>query len=361
MGLFGMFGGSGSASTNGNDSIFKIYDSISNGGNPNLLIWRSNVTDFNTNSVLTVNPGESALFIKNGQVVQEFEPGRYQLKSENYPFLSALRNLLSGGVTTYHCEIYFIRKAVSMEVLWGTSTPIQLRDPVQGIMTSLRAFGAYKITISDAAMFISRLSGHVQNFDQSSLDKYFSNEFQQKIKSAIAKNLKNTNEELLGVCARLDEFAEQITPSIQEVFNEYGLKLDVFSIASLEIPEDDPNRQLLEQSYAKKRQSQLYGEEYSKIRGFDVLDNALQNEGGAGGMMGMGVGLGAGMAAGGAMGELAKGLFNPQQQAPQQPTAPAAEDPLAKLAQLKKLLDAGLITQSDYDTAKTAVLAKLSS
>ena len=54
----------------------------------------------------------------------------------------------------------------------------------------------------------------------------------------------------------------------------------------------------------------------------------------------------------------------PQQTAQQtaQPAsaaAPAAVDPQAKLTKLKGLLDAGLISQADYDAAKKQVLAEL--
>jgi len=38
------------------------------------------------------------------------------------------------------------------------------------------------------------------------------------------------------------------------------------------------------------------------------------------------------------------------------PAAPASEDPVAKLAKFKQMLDAGLITQADYDAAKNKVL-----
>jgi hypothetical protein len=43
---------------------------------------------------------------------------------------------------------------------------------------------------------------------------------------------------------------------------------------------------------------------------------------------------------------------------PPPPAAPAApaEDPVAKLAKFKEMLDAGLITQADYDAAKNKVL-----
>ena len=40
----------------------------------------------------------------------------------------------------------------------------------------------------------------------------------------------------------------------------------------------------------------------------------------------------------------------------QQPVAPAADDPVAKLKKAKEMLDLGLITQSDYDALKAKAL-----
>ncbi|KAG0919804.1 hypothetical protein G6F57_022974 [Rhizopus arrhizus] len=83
---------------------------------------------------------------------------------------------------------------------------------------------------------------------------------------------------------------------------------------------------------------------------------AAQNEGGI-------AGIGAGLAAGAALGQtMAAGLGVGQGQ-PAQQAAPAAAtaDPVARLQQLKDLLDKGLITAADYDTAKAEVLKKLTS
>src|SRR5690606_31149323 len=92
-------------------------------------------------------------------------------------------------------------------------------------------------------------------------------------------------------------------------------------------------------------------------RGFEA---AGSNPGGAGGGAGMAF-LGMGMnAAGGAMGGLQQPSTPPAQQAPpatpEAPAAPAAEDPVAKLTQLKTMLDAGLITEADFEAAKAKVL-----
>jgi membrane protease subunit (stomatin/prohibitin family) len=40
----------------------------------------------------------------------------------------------------------------------------------------------------------------------------------------------------------------------------------------------------------------------------------------------------------------------------QQPAAPAADDPVAKLKKAKEMLDLGLITQDDYDKLKAKAL-----
>jgi hypothetical protein len=43
----------------------------------------------------------------------------------------------------------------------------------------------------------------------------------------------------------------------------------------------------------------------------------------------------------------------------QAPTAPVQEDPVAKLKQLKEMLDAGLVSQEEYDQTKAAVLSRM--
>ncbi|MNT97638.1 hypothetical protein D3C72_2400020 [compost metagenome] len=64
---------------------------------------------------------------------------------------------------------------------------------------------------------------------------------------------------------------------------------------------------------------------------------------------------------------MAQGLGAAAQGQPQQPAAqpqPAAggqADPVQRLQQLKDLLDKGLITPADYDSAKAEVLKKLTS
>ncbi|MCL2745198.1 MAG: SPFH domain-containing protein, partial [Planctomycetaceae bacterium] len=217
---------------------------IRNSGPGDILIWRQPEEDFNTNSTLIVLPGEEAIFIKGGVIEQVFDNGTYKLSTENYPFISRLRNVFTGGISTFNCVVYFVRKSHSMEVLWGTSSPIQVRDKLLGIATKLRARGAYKIQVGNPQKFLTKLVGNNINVvrQQELLDNYFANEFQNTIKASITRALNETETELLGIESRIDEFAENVQPFLCEVFEDYGLKMIKFSIAALDIDDDELRR-----------------------------------------------------------------------------------------------------------------------
>lgn len=368
-------------------------DVIKNTGPGELLIWRQPEEDFNTNSTLIVMPGEEAIFIKGGTVEQTFENGTYKLSTENYPFISRLRNAFTGGVSTFNCVVYFVRKAHSMEIRWGTDSPIQVRDKVLGIATKLRARGAYKAQIENPVKFLEKLIGNnVPVQFQEELNKYFINEFQSKIKSVIARALNESNTEILGIDARLDEFSEIIEPYMQEILEDYGLKCVKFSIAAIDIDDDELRRKYDEigmDAIAKMRGAQadkavmgILGDDWGRQQAANILGD-LANNPGAGGVAAAGAGMGMGIGAAGAFGSMAQQMFSPMSgninQQPQQPvqSAPSgrftqkgasmnsatnsssAEEPLETLSKLKKLLDAGLIEQSEYDAKKAEILNRM--
>ena len=290
-----------------------IADVIKNSGPGDLLVWRQPEEDFNTNSTLIVYPSEQAIFFKGGIVEQVFDEGTYRLSTENYPFISRLRNALTGGISTFNCVVYFIRKAHTMEILWGTESPIQVRDPVQQIATSVRAHGAIKIQIEDGVKFLNKMIGNnIFSFSQNSLLLYFRNEFMQYIKSSIARAIKSSDDEILGICAEQDVLSEKIRPLLQTPLSDYGIRLITFSIAGIEIPENDPNRQKLEAAYATKRESAIYGQDYNRFIAREIMTDVAQNTG-SGGVASAGAGLGLGFGAAPAFGSMTQQIFTPMQ------------------------------------------------
>ena len=49
-----------------------LIDIIKYEGSPEVLIWKHDCEDFNTNSQLLVQEGQEAIFIKNGQALASF-------------------------------------------------------------------------------------------------------------------------------------------------------------------------------------------------------------------------------------------------------------------------------------------------
>lgn len=369
-------------------------DIIKNSGPGDAMIWRQPEEDFNTNSTLIVMPGEQAIFVKGGTIEQVFDNGTYKLSTENYPFISRLRNALSGGISAFNCVVYFVKASHSQEIRWGTSSPIQVRDKMLGIATKIRANGAYKIQIESPEKFLTKLVGSNTTtvYQQEILDRYFSNEFQGKIKVAITNTLNRMNDELLGIEGRMEEIAEGVTPELAEVFSDYGLHLVKFSIAGMQIDDDELRRRYDEigmDAIAKMRNAQadknvmgILGDDWAKQQSVNILGTLASNPGGGGAAAAAGAGMGMGMGAAGAFGAMAQAIFQPTmnqnqpqqpvmqqpsgrftqvgaaQQTVQQPSAPA-EDPIQALEKLKIMLDKGLIPQQVYDQKMNEILSRM--
>ena len=347
-------------------------DVIKNTGSPDMLIWRQPEEDFNTNSTLIVMPGEEAIFVKNGTIEQVFENGTYKLSTENYPFISRLRNAFSGGISTFNCVVYFVKTAHSIEILWGTSSPINVRDKLLGISTKIRARGAYKIQVSNPAVFLTKLVGNTVEYvqQQELLDKYFANEFQGKIKSNITKVLNETQEELLGIEAKIEEISEMVTPYLAETFSDYGIRLIKFSIAALDINDDELRHkydeigmdaiQKMRNAQADKSVMNILGDDWAKQQTVNILGDIANNQN-SGSIANIGAGLGLGLGAAGSFGNMTQQTFAPLDSAPQQtaPTPQPDADPMETLAKLKKMLDMGLIEQSEYDAKKSEILSRM--
>ena len=123
----------------------------------------------------------------------------------------------------------------------------------------------------------------------------------------------------------------------------------------MDVPDisQDPNRQLIEQGYAKQRELEIMGENYGKIKGVDILTNVSQNPS-SGGLAGAGAGIVAGVEVAKSISKLTDSVFG-ENTSP----APQMEDDVERLAKLKKMLDKQLISQDDYDKVKNEILKKM--
>lgn len=364
-------------------------DVIKNSGSGEFLIWRQPEEDFNTNSTLIVMPGEEAIFINGGNVEQVFDSGTYKLSTENYPFISRFRNAFTGGISTFNCVVYFVRKADSAEIRWGTESPIQVRDKVYGVRTDAKVRAAYKVRVEESVKFLQKLIGNnVLCQSKDDIPNYFATEFQGRIKAVISKFLNSLEHELIGIDAYIDDLSKQIEPLVDESLQEYGLKCVKFSLAAIDIDTSKydaiDESQIASINKAKLAQGdkavmEILGEDWGRQQAAKMLGD-LANNPGAGGAGAMGAGMGMGVAAGGVFGNMANQMFAPMNSnvqptnQVQQNNTPVSnrfapkgqnnqeqnsEDPVAVLEKLKKMLDSGLIEKAEYETKKADILSKM--
>lgn len=280
----------------------KIFDVIKYDGSNDVFVWKFPGEDFNTLSQLIVSESQEAVFFKDGKALDLFSAGNYTLHTQNIPLIRRLVNLPFNGESPFHCEVYFVNKVVSMDVLWGTSSPIPIQDAVYKIILPVRANGQFGVRVVDSKKLLINLVGTVDSFDQASLRKYFKGILLTNIKDYIATEFVKHQVSFLEIHSHLKEISNGIQSLLAREFLEYGIELVNFNVNEITPPEDDPSYVQLKNALAKKAEMSVMGYDYQQERAFDVLDKATANEGNASDIMGAGMGLGMGVNLGNILG-----------------------------------------------------------
>lgn len=351
---------------NDNEILYKdgrkhFTDVIKNQALPDQFFYRAVEEDFNTNSTLIVMPGEVAYFIKGGEIVNKFTNGTYKLSTKNYPFLSRLVNMFSGGVSKFNCIICFVRIGVSTEFLWGTSSPIVLRDKVLHIATKIKCRGAYKVAIEDDDKFLGTyINRNVQWASIYHIEDFLGETFEGKIRDRIANYITNNfDSELLEISSKAEEIANGIKPILAQELEPFGLNLASFTITALDVEDSELRRQYDQigmdvyktrmEAAAQKATFDILGDNWSKQQQAEIMKTAAANEGSGG----IGVGLATAVMTG-------KELFNNNESvSPKEAKKDDSDDVVTKLKKLKSLFENELISKEEYDEKRKELLAKL--
>ena len=74
------------------------------------LAWRfpRYQNEIKNGAQLIVREGQKAVFVYRGALADQFDPGSYELKSENLPILSTLQGWKHGFNSPFRSEVYFI-------------------------------------------------------------------------------------------------------------------------------------------------------------------------------------------------------------------------------------------------------------
>lgn len=279
-----------------------------------------------------------------------------------------------GGRPGVQQRAYFVTLKELPNNRFGTQSEIYWDDAYMNAQVGAVTRGTYTLKIIDPILFLrqwvpAKYLAPGEVFDFTDLDNDAAQQLFNEVVGSLAPAFSMyTNDPAKGNrITKIQQdsigFAKSLSDAVEQNYQwATGRGLQIASTAIIAIEYDENTRELLRNVQRADALSGQRGNsnlQASVAKGFEAAgENA-----GPGGLIGMG--MAAGSTGIGALQQPVPGVggqSTPPGMAPLPPPAPAApaapaeEDPIAKLAKFKQMLDAGLITQADYDAAKNKVL-----
>lgn len=307
------------------------------------LMWRFPAEDqeIQTGATLVVRESQQALFVDEGKTADLFGAGTHLLTTQTLPLLTNLKNWDKFFASPFKSDVYFFNLRQQLGRRWGTAQPVTVRDSEFGVV-QLRAFGMYDYRISDPAKLFSEVTGVVAQYSREALDEPLRNVVMTRLASVFG----SSGIAFLDMAANQVLLSQKMAELLAPDFARLGLTLERFSVESVTLPE------AIQKALDERISMGVVGDlnRYTQYQTASAIPLAAQNEGGL-------AGIGAGVGVGAAIGQAMATNMNAAPAAAPQTTG--NNDPQARLAQLKALLDQGLITAEDYEKAKAEVLKQL--
>lgn len=170
-----------------------LIEVIKYNGSFSEFVWKFPSEDLKLGAQLVVNHSQRAFFIKNGTICDEFVEGRYTLKNSNIPLLNKLINLPFGNKSPFAAEVWYVNMLTKLDNKWGTLKPINLEDPLYGIVVPTRAFGQFGFKIVEPKIFMQTIVGTLKTFSSNEIVEYFKGKLISSVSTIIAKAIVQKN------------------------------------------------------------------------------------------------------------------------------------------------------------------------
>src|ERR671926_355677 len=241
----------------------------------NTLLYRFPVKDqeIKNGAQLIVRESQAAVFVHEGQIADQFPPGRYTIDGGNTPLLSKLGAWKYGFNSPFKAEVYFVNTR-------------QFTDP---------------------QAFIKEIAGTSGRFVTEDVE----GQLKRTLVSGFSDALGESKIAALDLASNYDELSKFTRTKLNEEFKTFGLELTKFVIENISLPQE------VEAAMDKRTSMGVIGDvgRYAQFQAADAMRDAAQNPSGG---AGMGAGLGAGFAIGQQMmGQMGNAMNQPQQQQPQ--------------------------------------------
>ena len=200
------------------------------------LVWRfpRYNNEIKNGAQLIVRPGQTAIFVRQGEVADVLGPGQHRLTTKNLPILSTIGGWYHGFESPFKAEVYFVSTRQVTDLRWGTPNPVMLRDPDFGPIR-LRAFGTYTLRATDPSALLRELVGTDSSFDTEEISELL----RSLIVSEFSNLLARSELAALDLAANYPTLSETLRKAVVErVDDEYGLDVPALFVVNISFPEE---------------------------------------------------------------------------------------------------------------------------
>ena len=319
--------------------------------NPDLLAWKweHEFDEIKNNSSLIIDPGLAAIFIKNWKIeAVETKSWKWSLETENTPFITSLKNILSGFESHEKASVFFLKIHEITNQKWGTPNSVTYIDPTYDFPVELRAFGNFSFKIIDLENF---WTNYLWNRNQVLVDDIrmlITDRIVWNIASIFASKKISYNE----IDSKTLEIAETLRDATKTDFEKLWLELVDFRIEDINFT--DKTQNFIDKITDKKADvwainasaniSSDAMKNYKEIENLWIMRDAANNSWTWWDAMWAGIWM---------------AMWMKMTENMQNSTKNEESDFEAKLERLKNLLDKWLISKEDYEAKKKDILSQM--
>ena len=313
------------------------------------LAWRfpRYQNEIKNGAQLIVREGQKAAFVYQGKLADTFDPGTYELKTENLPILSTLQGWKYGFNSPFRSEVYYINTRPVTSLRWGTPTPVTVRDP-DFKMVQVRANGLCVVKIANVEVFLREVIGTDSAVDVEEISELL----RRVISLAFSDMVLATGLGVIDLQGRQVELSAKLREFVQErVDDEYGIEIPDITM-NISLP--DEITQAMTRGVARGVEEGGFldnigsMDRYQQAKAAEAMVAAAGNPGG--GAAGAAMQLGLGVTMGAQMAQTMAGAMAPAAAAPSPAPAAAAPPPLP--GQVLYHVDAGGQPSGPYNLAQ---------
>lgn len=261
------------------------------------------------------------------------------------PFAKQIKKRFGfGGISPDSKQIAFINLREIRNIKFGTAGAQVYHDPAYGVDLELHAWGAFSIQVTDAECFIRNfVPPHVVSYsvDDFQARHQIVSDFLQSF--SVALNSMSATCRVSQLLSRENEIAARIASDMENVGRwkgRFGFQLVKATINSIELSDD--SKEIIRQYASKKVELESYRDIPQKASDIAAQQKIAEGirDNGIGNMGGMIFGINMAQNLGGAGGRKSTSI----------------EQQLETVKKLKDALDAGILTQEEFDAKKKEVL-----